>query len=71
MIASTFRFMDTEGNWAVENEGVAPDIEVIDRPELIAKGQDPTLERAVEELMKDLKTNPRSTIQSPPEPTEF
>ncbi len=71
VIASTFRFMDTEGNWAVENEGVAPDIEVIDRPELVAKGQDPTLERAVEELLKDLKTNPRSTIQSPPEPTEF
>ncbi|MFV0544107.1 MAG: PDZ domain-containing protein [Marinicella pacifica] len=71
VIASTFRFMDTEGNWAVENEGVAPDIEVIDRPELVAQGQDPTLERAVEELLKDLKPNPRSTIQSPPEPTEF
>lgn len=71
VIASTFRFMDTEGNWAVENEGVTPDIEVIDRPELIAKGQDPTLERGVEELLKELKTNPRSTIQSPPEPTEF
>lgn len=71
VLASTFRFMDTEGNWAVENEGVAPDIEVIDRPELVAKGQDPTLERAVEELLKDLKPNPRSTIESPPEPTEF
>jgi len=71
VIASTFRFMDTEGNWAVENEGVAPDIEVIDRPELVAQGQDPTLERAVEELLKDLKANPRNTIQSPPEPTEF
>ena len=71
VIASTFRFMDTEGNWAVENEGVVPDIEVIDRPELVAKGQDPTLERAVEELLKDLKTNPRSTIKAPPEPTEF
>lgn len=71
VIASTFRFMDTEGNWAVENEGVTPDIEVIDRPELIAKGQDPTLERGVEELLKDLQANPRNTIQSPPEPTEF
>ncbi len=71
ILASTFRFMDTEGNWAVENEGVSPDIEVIDRPELVAAGKDPSIERAVEELLKDLKENPRKTIKSPPAPTEF
>ena len=71
ILASTFRFMDTEGNWAVENEGVTPDIEVIDRPELIAAGQDPSIERAVEELLKDLAKNPRSSIKSPPAPTDF
>ncbi|WP_211337069.1 S41 family peptidase [Marinicella litoralis] len=71
ILASTFRFMDTDGNWAVENEGVTPDIEVIDRPELIAAGHDPSIERAVEELMKDLATNPRSTIKSPPAPKDF
>lgn len=71
ILASTFRFMDTEGNWAVENEGVSPDIEVIDRPELVAAGRDPSLERAVEELLKELQANPRSQIKSPPAPTDF
>ncbi|WP_267175902.1 S41 family peptidase [Marinicella marina] len=71
ILASTFRFMDTEGNWAVENEGVTPDIEVIDRPELVAAGRDPSLERGVEELLKDLQENPRKLIKSPPAPTEF
>jgi tricorn protease len=71
ILASTFRFMDTEGNWAVENEGVAPDIEVIDRPELVAQGRDPSIERAVQELMKDLPENPRNSIKSPPAPSEF
>lgn len=71
ILASTFRFMDTEGKWAVENAGVAPDIEVIDRPELVAAGRDPSIERAVEELMKDLQENPRKRIKSPPAPSQF
>lgn len=71
LLASTFRFMDTDGKWAVENEGVTPDIEVIDRPELVAKGQDPSLMRAVQELLKDLKQNPRESIKAPPAPKEF
>ncbi len=71
LLASTFRFMDTDGKWAVENEGVTPDIEVIDRPELVAAGKDPSLERAVQELLKDLKQNPRASIKAPPSPKEF
>lgn len=67
----TFRILDTEGNWVVENEGVVPDIEVIDRPELIHQGKDPTIERAVEELLKDLQPNPRKSIEAPPAPTDF
>lgn len=71
LLVSTFRFMDTEGNWAVENEGVTPDIEVIDRPELVAAGGDPSIERAVEELLKELKANPRKNMKAPEAPTEF
>jgi tricorn protease len=63
--------MDTDGTWVVENEGVTPDIEVIDRPELIYKGQDPSIERAVLELMDGLQENPRKSIKAPPAPTEF
>jgi tricorn protease len=62
----TFRFMTADGRWAVEGEGVAPDVEVIDRPDLIAKGQDPSLERAVQILLDELKTQPAKPIAAPP-----
>ena len=71
LIPPTFRILDTEGNWVVENEGVTPDIEVIDRPELIYQGKDPSIERAVKELLKDLKANPRKSIKAEPAPTKF
>jgi tricorn protease len=71
VLAATFRFLDTEGNWAVENEGVVPDIEVIDRPELIAQGKDPSIERAVEELLKQLPAAPAKPIQAPAAPSDF
>jgi tricorn protease len=71
ILAATFRFMDTDANWAVENEGVAPDIEVIDRPELIAAGRDPSLEKAIEVLLAELAKKPRRKISAPPAPTEF
>ena len=71
MLAATFRFMDTNGKWAVENEGVLPDIEVIDRPELLAAGRDPSLERAVQELLKQLPATPAPKLQAPPAPTVF
>ncbi len=47
----TFRFMSTDGEWAVENEGVSHDIEVVDRPELVAAGQDPALDAAVKQMI--------------------
>lgn len=71
VIAATFRILDNDGNWIIENEGVSPDIEVIDRPELIQAGQDPSIERAVQELLKELKANPKKTLIVPPAPTEF
>ena len=71
ILASTFRFMGTDGDWAVENEGVAPDIEVLDRPDLVAKGEDPTLKRAVEEMLKALETNPPAAVDAPPAPSQF
>lgn len=70
IIVPRFRFLDTEGNWAVENEGVSPDIEILDRPDLIAKGQDPTLEKAVEVLLEELKNNTPKEIVVPDPPDE-
>lgn len=71
ILAATFRFMDTDGSWAVENEGVAPDIEVIDRPDALAAGRDPSVEKAVEVLLKELEANPPKPVVAPPAPTEF
>jgi tricorn protease len=63
-----FRFFDTDGAWAVENVGVAPDIEVVDRPDLVAKGRDPTLERAVEVLLEELAESPPAEVKTPRPP---
>jgi tricorn protease len=71
IIPATFRFLDTDGNWAVEDEGVAPDIEVIDRPEAIAAGRDPSLEKAVEVLLHELERMPPGVLEVPPAPTDF
>ncbi len=56
MVAPRGGFYDINGEWAVEGEGIAPDIEVIQHPKLTSQGNDPQLERAVEEAMKLLKT---------------
>jgi tricorn protease len=64
----SFRFLDLQGKWDVEGVGVDPDVEVIDRPDLMAQGVDPTLEAAVKYLMEELRRNPpkRPTPPAPP-----
>jgi len=64
----TFGFVDTDGNWAVEGEGIHPDIEVIDRPELVAAGHDPCIEKAVEVLLEQLQKTPPKKTEMPAEP---
>jgi len=71
ILTSTFRMLDPEGNWQVENEGVAPDIEVIDRPELVAKGRDPSLEAGVKYLLEQLEANPPKEVKAEPAPSDF
>jgi tricorn protease len=56
--APTLAFYDLSGRWAVENEGVTPDIEVEYTPADVIKGHDPQLERAVQEGLKLLGQNP-------------
>ncbi|MBD3414431.1 MAG: acetyl-CoA synthetase [Candidatus Aminicenantes bacterium] len=64
----TFGFVNTQGEWAVEGIGVEPDIEVYDRPELIFKGKDPSLEKAVEILLEELENNPPEKPEKPESP---
>jgi tricorn protease len=65
-----FRIFDTDGRWVVENVGVTPDIEVIDLPEAIIAGGDPTLERAVEVLLEMLDATPAKRPE-PPRPPDM
>ncbi|MCB9080454.1 MAG: PD40 domain-containing protein [Lewinellaceae bacterium] len=65
MVAPRGGFFDTDGKWAVEGEGIAPDIEVLQDPAQVAKGRDPQLERAVQEAIKLM---PSQTLQRKPEP---
>jgi tricorn protease len=68
MIAPRGGFFTRDGQWALENEGVAPDIDVENWPKDVIAGKDPQLERAVEEAMKLLKASPvkRLTTEPPP-----
>lgn len=70
MVAPRGGFYDVNGEWAVEGEGVAPDIEVIQHPKETTKGNDPQLERAVQEAMKllngnefELKPEPKAPVR--------
>lgn len=63
--APSLAFYDLAGKWAVENEGVAPDIEVEYTPAEVIKGHDPQLERAVQEAMKLLEKNPVHRVPRP------
>ncbi len=55
MVAPRGGFFDVDGEWAVEGEGIAPDIEVIQKPKLVLEGHDPQLERAVKEALRLLR----------------
>jgi tricorn protease len=40
----------------------------MDRPEELAKGNDPSLEKAVEVLLKELEENPTKKVDTPKPP---
>jgi len=58
----------TEDGWIVENQGVAPDIEVEQWPADVMAGKDPQLEKAIEVVLAELKTHPPKTLQRPKYP---
>ena len=69
MIAPRGGFFTRDGKWAVENEGVGPDIDVENWPKDVIAGSDPQLERAVEEAMRLLKEKPVNRMTTePPSP---
>jgi tricorn protease len=60
---------DDEG-WVVENEGVAPDIEVEQTPADVMAGRDPQLEKAIEVAMQALKAKPAAAAKRPAYPVK-
>lgn len=68
MIAPRGGFFTRDGKWAVENEGVAPDIEVENWPKDVIAGRDPQLERAVEVALAALTAQPPDRRRSEPAP---
>jgi tricorn protease len=63
-----FNFYTPEGKWEIENQGVAPDIEVEFDPKAWREGHDPQLEKAVSRLMEELKKNSPKPARRPPYP---
>jgi tricorn protease len=54
--------------WGVEYHGVDPDIEVVHSPADFYSGNDPQLDRAIEEALSILETTPASSPPRLPEP---
>ena len=65
-----FRFFDANNEWSVENEGVAPDIEVKLDPIAANEGIDNQLDAAIGEMLNQLKTfTPTVATEAPALPT--
>src|SRR5689334_9581590 len=68
MIAPRGGFFSRDGHWAVENEGVTPDVDVENWPKDVIAGRDPQLERAVQEAMRLLKDRSVDRLSKEPTP---
>ena len=62
-----FSLYGLDSKWLIENRGVAPDIEVDNRPDLVRDGHDPQLEKAIEVVMKEIRENPKKLPPRPPD----
>ena len=57
-----------QGDWEVENVGIAPDIEVVLDPQAWRQGHDSQLERAVQTVLKELEQHPLAQPRKPAYP---
>jgi len=63
-----FSLYGLDSQWLIENKGVAPDIEVDNRPDLVMQGHDPQLEKAIELVMQEIQAHPKKL---PPRPADL
>jgi len=67
-----FRMFTPEGQWRVENEGVAPDLDVPLDPLAVNEDRDPQLDAAIAEVLEELKSaKPIPLKSAPPVPTQM
>jgi tricorn protease len=67
-----FRMFTPEGQWRVENEGVAPDMDVPLDPIAVNEDRDPQLDAAIAEVLEELKSaKPIPLKSAPPMPTQI
>ncbi|PQJ77300.1 S41 family peptidase [Polaribacter glomeratus] len=59
------RLYYNSGKWFDEGVGVKPDFTVWDDPNLLLKGRDPQMEKVVLEVLKLVKTNPKTSTPTP------
>ena len=59
---------DIDGNWLIEGQGVAPDIEVQNLPRASFEGQDAQLDRAIELLKAKIAAEPVPVLRGKPIP---
>jgi tricorn protease len=72
LVVPFFRFFTPDFEWRVENEGVAPDLDVDLEPDGVNIGKDSQLDKAIEHLMNELKSyKPIEFDKAPPMPTEL
>ncbi|GBL05741.1 S41 family peptidase [Glaciecola sp. KUL10] len=58
-------FDPINNEWVGENKGIAPDIEVYQNARALSKGEDPQLQSAVKELLKQLKKSKPIKVKPP------
>ncbi|MDE3200827.1 MAG: PD40 domain-containing protein [Acidobacteriota bacterium] len=68
VMAPRYAIYGLNGDWEVENHGVAPDIEVDQLPKDVADGHDPQLEEGVKTVLEEMKNYKYPTFTVPPYP---
>jgi tricorn protease len=68
VMAPRYAIYGLNGEWEVENHGIAPDVPVEDLPKDVAAGHDRQLETGVQMVLDELKAHPVPEIPVPPYP---
>ena len=63
--APEFGVYSLKGEWIIENRGVEPDVPVDDRPDLVIRGFDPQLEKAISLVMDKIVNEPKTLPKRP------